>query len=176
MDTESKYLASAKQQFLYYKALGDQAMAQLEPQMLFMQPNEESNSIAMIIQHLHGNMVSRWTNFLTTDGEKEWRQRDAEFEVVLRDKAAVMQKWEEGWDTLMSTLQELDNNQLSTLVLIRNEAHTVTEAINRQLAHYPYHVGQIVLYAKQLLGNKFCSLSIAKNKSQDFNREKFGSR
>ncbi|RYY47788.1 MAG: DUF1572 domain-containing protein [Chitinophagaceae bacterium] len=174
MDQGSKYLTSVAQQFSYYKSLGDKTLEQLEPQMLFIQPNEQSNSIAMIIQHLHGNMMSRWTDFLTSDGEKEWRERDAEFEVVLKDKASVLQKWEEGWSALFGALQQIDDEKLSNLVLIRNEAHTVTEAINRQLAHYPYHVGQIVLYAKQLLGKKFMSLSIAKNKSADFNREKFG--
>lgn len=172
--SDSKYLASAKQQFLSYKSLGEKSIAQLEPEMLFIRPNEESNSIAMIIQHMHGNMLSRWTDFLTSDGEKEWRQRDAEFEVVLKEKEEVMQKWEEGWACLMNALDQLNDSMLANTVLIRNEPHTITEAINRQLTHYPYHVGQIVFYAKQLLGEKFTSLSIAKNKSQEFNNEKFG--
>lgn len=171
--SDSKYLASIKQQFLSYKSLGEKSIAQLEPEMLFIRPNEESNSIAMIIQHMHGNMLSRWTDFLTSDGEKEWRQRDAEFEVVLKEKEEVMQKWEEGWACLMNALDQLNDSMLANTVLIRNEPHTVTEAINRQLTHYPYHVGQIVFYAKQLLGEKFTSLSIAKNKSQEFNNEKF---
>ncbi|MBC7936229.1 MAG: DUF1572 family protein [Rhizobacter sp.] len=174
MSTDARYLASVKQQFLYYKSLGDKAIAQLEPFMLFTKPNTESNSIAIIIQHMHGNMMSRWTDFLTTDGEKEWRQRDAEFEVVLAEKAAVMEKWEEGWECLMNALNKLNDAMLDNIILIRNEPHTITQAINRQLAHYPYHVGQIVFYAKQLTGEKFTSLSIARNKSQEFNKEKFG--
>lgn len=174
--SDSKYLASVKQQFNSYKSLGEKSIAQLEPGMLFIRPNEESNSIAMIIQHMHGNMLSRWTDFLTTDGEKEWRQRDAEFEVVLNEKEEVMQKWEEGWACLFNAIDQLDDSMLGNIVLIRNESHTVTEAINRQLTHYPYHVGQIVFYAKQLLGEKFTSLSIAKNKSQEFNNEKFGAK
>ncbi|MFT3981393.1 MAG: DUF1572 family protein [Ferruginibacter sp.] len=172
MDT--KYLQSVKQQMLYYKSLADKSIAQLSSEQLFERPNEESNSIAMIIQHMHGNMLSRWTDFLTSDGEKEWRQRDAEFEEVLRTKEEVLQKWEEGWSCLMNTLNELADTQLADTVLIRNEPHTVTEAINRQLAHYPYHVGQIVFYVKALLGSGFKSLSIAKNQSQQFNEEKFG--
>lgn len=172
--SDSKYLDSVKQQFRSYKSLGEKTIAQLDPEMLFIRPNEESNSIAMIIQHMHGNMLSRWTDFLTSDGEKEWRQRDAEFEVVLKTKEEVMEKWEEGWACLMNALDQLDDSLLANTVLIRNEPHTVTEAINRQLTHYPYHVGQIVFYAKQLLGEKFTSLSIAKNKSQEFNNEKFG--
>ena len=172
--SDSKYLDSVKQQFRSYKSLGEKTIAQLDPEMLFIRPNEESNSIAMIIQHMHGNMLSRWTDFLTSDGEKEWRQRDAEFEVVLKTKEEVMEKWEEGWACLMNALDQLDDSLLANTVLIRNEPHTVTEAINRQLTHYPYHVGQIVFYAKQLLEEKFTSLSIAKNKSQEFNNEKFG--
>jgi uncharacterized damage-inducible protein DinB len=172
MDT--KYLASVKQQLLYYKSLGEKAMAQLPPEMLFIQPNSSSNSIAMIVQHMHGNMLSRWTDFLTSDGEKEWRQRDAEFEAVLQTKDEVNQKWEEGWACVMQALEPLTDADLSRTVLIRSESHTVAEAINRQLAHYPYHVGQIVFFTKQLLDDSFKSLSIPKNKSADFNREKFG--
>lgn len=174
MTRNTRYLESVQQQFLSYKTLGEKSIAQLEPEMLFIRPNEESNSIAMIIQHMHGNMLSRWTDFLTSDGEKEWRERDAEFEVILNNKEEVMQKWEEGWACLINAIRELDDTMLADVVLIRNEPHTVTEAIQRQLAHYPYHVGQIVFYAKQLLGNNFVSLSIPKNKSQEFNKEKFG--
>ncbi len=176
MSTDAKYLESVKQQLLYYKSLADKAMAQLEPAMLFIQPNNESNSIAMIVQHMHGNMLSRWTDFLTSDGEKEWRKRDEEFEVVLKDKKEVLEKWEEGWACVMHALNGLDDSLLANTVLIRNEQHTATEAINRQLAHYPYHVGQIVFFAKQLLGEKFTSLSIAKNKSKEFNTGKFGAK
>jgi hypothetical protein len=166
------YLASVKQQFLLYKTLGEKAMAQLEPEQLFIQPDEDSNSIAMIVQHLAGNMFSRWTDFLVSDGEKEWRKRDAEFEVIITDKETLLQLWQKGWACLIKELEHLRPTQLEESVLIRNELHTVVEAINRQLTHYPYHVGQIVFFAKQLLGNQFTSLSIPRNKSDDFNREK----
>ena len=172
MDNE-KYLVRVKQQFQYYKSLGEKAIGQLEPEQLFTQPNVDSNSIAIIVQHIAGNMLSRWTNFLTSDGEKEWRKRDAEFEAVLKTKEEVLQKWEEGWTCFMNSIDNLNPAQLSDTVLIRNELHTVIEAINRQLAHYPYHVGQIVFFAKQLKGNSFSSLSIQKNKSVEFNNEKF---
>ena len=168
-----KYLESVKQQFGYYKSLGEKAMEQLEPEQLFIQANEDSNSIAMIVQHITGNMLSRWTNFLTSDGEKEWRKRDAEFEAVLKTKEEVLQNWEQGWACLMNSIDHLNPAQLSGTVLIRNEPHTVIEAINRQLAHYSYHVGQIVFFAKQLKGDSFNSLSIPKNKSVEFNNEKF---
>lgn len=168
------YMDSVKQQFLYYKSLGEKAMAQLKPEELFMQPNEDCNSIAMIVQHLAGNMLSRWSNFLTSDGEKEWRNRDAEFETVLKTKEELMQKWDEGWACLMNAINGINPAQLDNIILIRNEPHTVVQAINRQLAHYPYHVGQMVFFAKQLKGNSFENLSIPKNKSDDLNKEKFG--
>ena len=123
---------------------------------------------------MHGNMLSRWTNFLTSDGEKEWRKRDDEFEVILKTKEEVLLKWEEGWACLITAINSINDSMLSHTILIRNEPHTIAEAINRQLAHYSYHVGQIVFYAKQLLGNKFISLSIPKNKSEEFNQQKFG--
>ncbi len=168
------YLDSVKQQFHYYKLLGEKTMAQLKPEELFMQPNEDSNSIAMIVQHIAGNMLSRWTNFLTSDGEKNWRNRNAEFEPVLKTKAAIMQKWDEGWECLTNAIDGLTPAQLENIILIRNEPHTVVQAINRQLAHYPYHVGQMIFFAKQLKGNSFVSLSIPKNKSDDYNKEQFG--
>lgn len=167
------YLDSVKQQFLYYKLLGEKAMAQLKPEELFIQPNEDCNSIAMMVQHIAGNMLSRWTNFLTSDGEKDWRNRDAEFETVLKTKAEVLQKWDEGWACFMNALDGLNPALLENFILIRNEPHTVVQAINRQLAHYPYHVGQMVYFAKQLKGNSFVSISISKNKSDDFNKVKF---
>ena len=118
-------------------------------------------------------MLSRWTDFLTSDGEKSWRNRDAEFENSITDKAALMQQWNKGWDCFFNTLNALQPNQLSDIIYIRNEGHTVLEAINRQLAHYPYHVGQIVFCAKLLKINGWNSLSIPKNKSNSYNTEKF---
>lgn len=180
MNTAEAFLTSAKKQFLYYKTLGEKAMEQLEPAHLFYAANEDTNSIAVIVKHLHGNMLSRWTDFLTSDGEKEWRKRDEEFEEntsatlnATEQKAVLLKKWNEGWDCLFNALNGLQPEQLSSIIYIRNEGHTVVEAINRQLAHYPYHVGQIIFYAKMLKKGEWTSLSIPKNKSTDYNATKF---
>ncbi|WP_163399145.1 DUF1572 family protein [Flavobacterium fluviatile] len=173
METNESYLESVKKQFLYYKMLGEKAMHQLEPEQLFIALNEDTNSIATIIKHISGNMLSRWTDFLTSDGEKEWRNRDAEFENDLQSKEEVLETWNEGWNVFFDALNNLNPEQLSQIIYIRNEGHTVVEAINRQLAHYPYHIGQIVFYAKQLKNNPWNSLSIPKNKSGNYNAEKF---
>src|SRR6187200_1025551 len=172
MENEN-YLASTKQQLLYYKSLGEKAMAQLEPEQLFIQPNEESNSIAMIIQHMAGNMLSRWTNFLTTDGEKEWRNRDAEFENDITSRQELLDKWTEGWNCLFEAIDSLTTEDLEKIIYIRNQGHTVTEAINRQLAHYPYHIGQIVFIGKMACESGWTSLSIPKGNSKSFNADKF---
>lgn len=173
MKTDESYLESVKKQFLYYKMLGEKAMDQLEPEQLFTVINEDTNSIAAIVKHISGNMLSRWTDFLTSDGEKEWRNRDAEFENDLQSKEEVLEIWNKGWNCLENALESLKPEQLSDIIYIRNEGHTVIEAINRQLAHYPYHVGQIVFYAKQLKKSSWESLSIPKNKSGNYNAEKF---
>ena len=171
MDTS--YLASVSKQFAYYKMLGEKAMSQVPDKALFWQYNEESNSIAVIVNHICGNMLSRFTDFLTTDGEKSWRNRDAEFENLFTSREAMMEHWNNGWDLLQATLVGLDEEKLENVVYIRNERHTVTEAINRQLAHYPYHIGQIVFIAKMAANKNWESLSIPKNKSGEFNRQKF---
>jgi hypothetical protein len=173
MKTDESYLESVKKQFLYYKMLGEKAMNQLETEQLFTAINEDTNSIAAIVKHISGNMLSRWTDFLTSDGEKEWRNRDAEFENDLQSKEEVLEIWNKGWNCLENALESLKPEQLSDIIYIRNEGHTVIEAINRQLAHYPYHVGQIVFYAKQLKKSSWESLSIPKNKSGNYNAEKF---
>lgn len=173
MKADESYLESVKKQFLYYKMLGEKAIDQLEPTQLFVSFNDDTNSIATIVKHISGNMLSRWTDFLTSDGEKEWRNRDAEFENDLQSKEEVLELWNKGWDCLENALQSLKPEQLSDIIYIRNEGHTVIEAINRQLAHYPYHVGQIVFYAKQLKNSSWNSLSIPKNKSGNYNAEKF---
>ncbi len=173
MTTNTTYLESAKKQFLYYKTLGEKAIEQLEPNQLFIAVNEDTNSIATIIKHLSGNMLSRWTDFLTTDGEKEWRNRDSEFEETFHSKEEMLVFWEKGWTCLFDALNDLQPNQLDTIIYIRNEGHTVIEALNRQLAHYPYHIGQIIFYAKMLKKNEWNSLSIPKNKSNSYNKEKF---
>ena len=173
MEINNQYLESAKKQFLYYKTLGEKAMEQLEPEQLFVTVNEDANSIATIVKHLSGNMLSRWTDFLTTDGEKEWRNRDAEFQNDLKSKEEVLALWNKGWECLFTALSGLQPEQLLQIIYIRNEGHSVIEAINRQLAHYPYHVGQIVFYAKQLKNSNWESLSIPRNKSNSYNADKF---
>ena len=173
MNATTSYLESVKKQFLYYKILGEKAMEQLEPEQLFTAVNDDTNSIAVIVKHLSANMLSRWTDFLTTDGEKDTRNRDAEFENDLQTKEQVLTLWNTGWDCFLSTLESLQPEQLSEIIYIRNEGHTVIEAINRQLAHYPYHVGQIVFYAKQLKNSDWNSLSIPKNNSNSYNAAKF---
>jgi Protein of unknown function (DUF1572) len=173
MEATNSYLESVKKQFLYYKTLGEKAMDQLEAEQLFVSINEDTNSIATIVKHLSGNMLSRWTDFLTSDGEKEWRNRDAEFVETIKTKEELLAVWNKGWDCFLSTLNGLETEQLSQIIFIRNEGHTVIEAINRQLAHYPYHIGQIVFYAKMLKNSEWTSLSIPKNKSNNYNSKKF---
>lgn len=167
------YLESIKKQFLYYKMLGEKAMEQLQEEQLFWQYNEESNSIAILVNHIAGNMLSRFTEFLTTDGEKPWRNRDAEFTNPFQNKAELMEHWNKGWDCLMNALNQLTEADLEKIIYIRNDGHTVTEAINRQLAHYPYHIGQMVFIAKMLKNEDWRTLSIARNKSADYNSRKF---
>lgn len=167
------YLTGVIKQFEYYRILGEKAMAQLPDEALFWQYNPESNSIAILVQHLVGNMLSRFTDFLTSDGEKIWRNRDVEFEGGLADRNELLAHWDEGWDRLLSTLNALSEEQLGEIVYIRNEGHTVLEAINRQLAHYPYHVGQIVYIAKMAMGDQWSSLSIPRNRSREYNDQKF---
>jgi len=169
----NSYLESTKKQFLYYKLLGEKAMDQLQPEQLFVSVTEDTNSIATIIKHISGNMLSRWTDFLTTDGEKEWRNRDAEFENTIKTKEELLKVWNDGWDCFLNALNSLTPNQLTDIIYIRNEGHTVVEAINRQLAHYPYHIGQIVFYAKMLKKEEWTSLSIPKNNSKNYNADKF---
>ncbi|MBA4241636.1 MAG: hypothetical protein C0448_12995 [Sphingobacteriaceae bacterium] len=177
MNVSEDFLRSANRQFLYYKTLGEKAIEQLVPEQLFISLNDDTNSIATIVKHLHGNMLSRWTDFLTTDGEKEWRNRDGEFdastELSNQTKEHVLKQWNQGWECLFNTLNSLKPEDLSKIIYIRNEGHTVLEAINRQLAHYPYHVGQMVFYAKILKKSEWTSLSIPKNKSNDYNADKF---
>ncbi|MDB5135095.1 MAG: hypothetical protein JWP37_1698 [Mucilaginibacter sp.] len=167
------YLQSVIKQFEYYKLLGEKAMDQLPEEKLFWQYNNESNSIAVIVKHLWGNMLSRWTDLLTTDGEKEWRNRDAEFENDIQSKEDLLLKWDEGWQCLLNALKELTEEDLEKIVYIRNQGHTVLEAINRQLAHYPYHIGQIIYIAKMVSDSNWKSLSIPKGNSNSFNEEKF---
>jgi Protein of unknown function (DUF1572) len=168
------YLASAKKQFAYYKQLGENTMRQLPDEGLFWQSNPESNSIAMIVKHLSGNMRSRWTDFLTTDGEKPDRDRETEFDNDDVTRAGVLARWETGWACLFTALDSVTDADLQRIILIRNEPHTVLEAVNRQLAHYPHHVGQMLYIGKLVLGQDWQSLSIPRGGSAAFNAEKFG--
>lgn len=153
--------------------MGERSFAQVTDEQLFWQANEDSNSMATIVKHLHGNMLSRWTDFLSSDGEKEWRERDAEFENDIRSREEMLQKWNEGWDCLLNALNSLEPADMEKIIYIRNQGHTVAEAINRQLAHYPYHVGQIVYLAKMMKQSAWDSLSVPRGGSADFNAAKF---
>jgi hypothetical protein len=167
------FLDSTKKQFEYYKLLGEKTFEQISDDQINWQYNLESNSIAIIVKHLTGNMLSRWTNFLTTDGEKEWRNREREFEGEIESKTQLLEIWNKGWNCLFDTLDSISDEDLGKIIYIRNQGHTVMEAINRQLAHYPYHVGQIVFIGKMLLDENWLTLSIARGKSSTYNAEKF---
>ncbi|MBS1507035.1 MAG: DUF1572 family protein [Bacteroidetes bacterium] len=171
--SDQLFLESAIKLFRYYKKLGEGAMAQLSDHEVLIKPNQASNSIALIVHHLSGNMLSRWTDFLTSDGEKPWRDREAEFEAAYPDKATMMVAWEKGWSCLLGALESLKPEDLSKVIYIRNEGQAVLEAIQRQLAHYPMHVGQIIYQAKALKGAAFTSLSIPKGGTTEFNNAKF---
>jgi len=171
------YLEEAQRQFRGYKKLAEKAMAQVQDEELFMAPDTESNSIAVIVKHLAGNMRSRFTDFLTTDGEKPDRHRDREFEMETgASRGDVMRGWEEGWACVLGTLQALQAEDLTRMVTIRGEPHTVLQAINRQLAHYAYHIGQIVFLAKNFRSQDWQSLSVPRGKSEEFNAQMAGKR
>lgn len=167
----NNYLKSVKKQFNLYRSLGDKTIAQVDDEKLFWQYNKESNSIAIIVQHLWGNMLSRWTNFLSEDGEKEWRKRDEEFEAMIKTKEELISKWNEGWDCLFNAINSLNEGDLDKTIYIRKEPLTVIDAINRQLAHYSSHVGQIIFLGKMIQNERWVSLSIPKGNSKQFNKE-----
>ena len=148
-------------------------MQQVHGKDLFWQYDSNSNSIAIIVKHLSGNMRSRWTNFLSSDGEKKWRDRDGEFEYELGSELELMEVWNKGWTCLFDTLDNLNPSDLQKTIYIRNTGHSVSEALNRQLAHYSSHIGQIIFISKMIKKEKWQSLSIAKGNSKDFNNEKF---
>ena len=166
------FLNSSKKLFQYYKSLGDKTFAQLKEEDFFWTPDEKSNCIAVIVQHLWGNMQSRWTNFLTDDGEKTWRDREKEFELYISTRKEVMEKWEEGWATLFHALSTVNEESFDTTIYIRSKGHSVTEAIQRQLGHYAYHVGQICYIGRQRALH-WESLSIPKGKSKEYNKISF---
>jgi uncharacterized damage-inducible protein DinB len=161
------FLETARFEFNRNKQLADKALAQLSDEEFTKKPSPESNSVQIIVQHLAGNIISRWTDFLTTDGEKDWRNRDAEFETQALSREALMQHWEKAWQVLFNTLHALTPDQLQQTIHIRKEPMTVTQAILRQISHYSYHVGQIVQLAKEWKGEEWKMLSIPKNKSAE---------
>jgi hypothetical protein len=171
MNLGDEFLKSIVKRLSYYKYLGEKTFEQLSDADFHFKSNEESNSIAIIIQHMAGNMLSRWTGFLTTDGEKEWRNRDVEFEDQHLTKKQLMDIWQKGWDCCLNTIKALTQEDLLKTIYIRNEGLLVTDAINRQLAHYPYHVGQIIYLAKIIKNKDWQTLSIAKGESVQHNRQ-----
>jgi hypothetical protein len=168
---ESNYISSVKAQFSQYRALAEKAMAQVPGDMINWQYNEESNSIATIVKHMAGNMLSRFTDFYTSDGEKPWRDRDGEFEQEDLSHDAVMALWRKGWECFMGVLDSLRPEDLTRKVLIRREEHSVMEAINRQLTHYASHIGQIIFLSKMICGAEWNSLTIPKGQSRAFNQK-----
>jgi len=166
-----KYIEHSILLFQYYKDLGESSINQLNESQI--RDNSTGNSIAIIVKHLSGNMISRWTNFLSEDGEKSWRNRGAEFTDDFKNLDELWQFWQDGWDTLLTTLDSISDDQLDQIIFIRNEGHTVIEAINRQLAHYAYHIGQVVYIAKMHKKHDWNYLSIPPGKSDSYNAEKF---
>jgi uncharacterized damage-inducible protein DinB len=167
----ASYLEDARSLFVYYKKLGERAIAQVSDSQLSLPIDSEANSIAVIVKHMAGNMRSRWTSFLTSDGEKPDRDRDSEFEHPPTTRADLLALWDFGWNCLFSALESLTDADLSRTVTIRGEPHSVLQAVNRQLAHYPHHIGQIVLLAKHFAGDRWQSLSVPRRGSAEFNRK-----
>jgi Protein of unknown function (DUF1572) len=171
LERTDSYLKDALDLFRYYKNLGERAMAQCGDTMLFQTLDPESNSIAIVVKHMAGNMRSRWTDFLTTDGEKPDRNRDSEFEAPATTRAELMVQWNAGWNCVFAALEPLADSNLEKTVFIRGEAHSVMQAINRQIAHYSYHVGQIVFLARHFGRESWKSLSVPRKQSAAFNAD-----
>lgn len=173
MSFEKNYIANTIFEFHRYKTLGDKTFLQLNEEELHWKYSETDNSIALIVKHISGNMLSRWTNFLEEDGEKPWRNREKEFTNPPITKSDIIQLWEQGWECLFRALNTVNEDNFKTKIKIRNEPHTIIEAVNRQLAHYSNHIGQIVLLGKMIKGTDWVSLSIPKGNSEAFNQKKF---
>ena len=171
MTASQLYLESILKRFKEYKALGDKTFEQLKEEEMWMQPNEFSNSIGIIIRHMHGNMKSRWTKFLTEDGEKPGRNREEEFETASLTKKELLKLWEEGWMVLITTLESLEENDLTRTITIRTQPLNVIDALNRQLGHYGYHVGQIVYIGRWIRNKDWKSLSIPRGGSASYNEQ-----
>ena len=168
-----EFLQTAIRRMKYYRDLGEKALDQLTEEQFHYSPNAAVNCVGIIIQHISGNMLSRWTNFLTEDGEKKWRARDEEFENHQYSRSALMALWHQGWDQFISTLESLKKEDLKKTVYIRKEALTVVDAIIRQLAHYPYHIGQIMTMGKMVRGEDWQNLSIQKKGSEEYDSGSF---
>lgn len=171
MEIGSVFLESSVKRVSTYRDLCEKAMQQLTDEDFYFQPHQESNSIALIIQHMSGNMISRWTNFLSEDGEKSWRDRDLEFTDQKLNRETLLNIWAKGWDRFIGTLKLLGPGDLLKTIYIRTEPILVLDAINRQLTHYPYHAGQIIFIAKMIKGKDWLSLTIPLGESAKFNRE-----
>jgi hypothetical protein len=169
LEFTTSYLQDSADLFRHYKRLAERAMAQVPDEALFAAPDGDSNSIAIIAKHIAGNLRSRWTDFLTTDGEKPDRNRDSEFEAPAATRAELMAQWESGWKCLFDALSQLEDADLPRKVFIRSEAHSVTQAINRQLTHCSYHVGQIVYLAKHYAAGNWTGLTVPRGRSAEFN-------
>jgi hypothetical protein len=170
LEFTTSYLKDLLSLFRYYKRLADGALAQITEEQLYSELDPEANSIAVIMKHMAGNMLSRWTDFLTSDGEKPFRDRESEFRDPPRPRETLIELWEQGWQSLFSALDPLSEDDMTRTITIRGEAHSVMQAINRQLGHYAYHCGQIVLLAKHCRQDKWRSLSIPRGRSAEFNR------
>ena len=174
MGFQENYLKSVLFEFQRYKSMGDKTFAQISDNDIHWKYAETDNSIAIIVKHMVGNMMSRWTNFLTEDGEKSWRERDLEFEEPYVSKAEMIASWEKGWKCLFDALSQIEGTNFQKKVTIRGEEHTIVEAINRQLAHYANHVGQIIFIGRMIKGSEWTPLSIPKGASKAFNKKMFG--
>ena len=166
----TSYIEESLTVFRLYKKMAEGAMAQMSDEQLFVTLDAESNSVALIVKHMLGNMRSRWTDFLTSDGEKPDRARDSEFVDPATTREALLESWEKGWKLVFSAIEPLTDADLGRTVMIRSEPHSVIQAINRQIAHYAQHIGQIVFLAKHLAGPNWKALTIPRNKSAEFNR------
>lgn len=173
MNVPENFSAISGKLFRYYKSLGDKSIERLNDDEIHIRIAPASNNVATIVKHMSGNMLSRFTDFLTSDGEKSWRKRDEEFEDTYTSKAEMLDAWEQGWTCLFAALDSVTTEGLTDIVYIRNEGHTVLEAITRQLAHYAYHAGQIVVIAKAIRDKDWASLSIARGASAAYNQDKF---
>ena len=169
-DFVKNYRADAIASFRNYKKMAERAIEQVSNEEFFAQIDAESNSMAVIVKHIAGNLHSRWRDFLTTDGEKPTRNRDTEFEMIADTRESLMKFWETGWQTLFDNIEPLTADDFSKTITIRGEPHTIVEAINRQLTHYSYHIGQIVFLAKHFRSADWKTLSVPKNKSAEFNK------